>query len=201
MDAIDHRHPALCQTQRGPIPIVALFAFFLLSMACPSTKPAEEDATRTTTAPQDSRRIGKMAEQSITLPTPGDIARLSTQRAVVEAYLTPEDRETKYRKAAGKLGLLRALLEAKVFKPDQTYELQCMGIVLGDAFVEELGLEWVIVEDEFGRDPAVRLPGTSTLLFPLTMISKRVETGKEIDVFDIFNWAAAQVDKTKTTPQ
>ncbi|WP_143154149.1 DUF3806 domain-containing protein [Rhodanobacter sp. OK091] len=31
--------------------------------------------------------------------------------------------------------------------------------------------------DEYGRDPVPRLPGTSVLLFPLTMISRRVERG------------------------
>jgi hypothetical protein len=28
------------------------------------------------------------------------------------------------------------------------------------------------------------------LVFPLTMISKRVEAGQAVDVFDLFNWAA-----------
>ena len=67
-------------------------------------------------------------------------------------------------------------------------------MLLGDAFVLELGMEWVTVEDEHGRDPAVRVPGTSTLLFPLTMISKRVERGEAVDVFDLFNGIAARVD-------
>ena len=30
-----------------------------------------------------------------------------------------------------------------------------MGVVLGDAFVQELGLRWVIVEDQYGRDPGL----------------------------------------------
>jgi len=28
------------------------------------------------------------------------------------------------------------------------------------------------------------------------MISKRVERGEKVDVFDLFNWAAGQVDKS-----
>jgi hypothetical protein len=47
--------------------------------------------------------------------------------------------------------------------------------VLGDVFVQEMKMEWVMVEDYSGRDPAVRLPGTTIILFPLTMISKRIE--------------------------
>jgi hypothetical protein len=129
-----------------------------------------------------------------------DKARLISQRAVVEKYLgdNPENL-TKYKTAAGKLGLLRALLQGNVFKPTQTYELQCMGIVLGDVFVQELGLEWRAVEDEFGRDPCVQLCGTTIILFPLTMISKRIEKGEVVDVFDLFNGMANEIEKLKKT--
>lgn len=58
-------------------------------------------------------------------------------------------------------------------------------------------MEWVIVEDEYGGDPAVRLPGTSVILFPLTMISKRVERGDKVDVFDLFNGVAAQIENIR----
>jgi hypothetical protein len=58
-------------------------------------------------------------------------------------------------------------------------------------------VEWVMVEDAFGRDPAVRLPGTTILLFPLTMISKRIERGEAVDVVALFNGIAAQVDQLR----
>src|SRR5258706_7581618 len=81
------------------------------------------------------------APQKVSLPSIADLEWLATQRAVVEKYLGDDDARTKYTKPAGKLGLLRALLTQKVFKPTQTHELQCMGIVLGDTFVQELGME------------------------------------------------------------
>jgi hypothetical protein len=56
-------------------------------------------------------------------------------------------------------------------------------------------MEWVMVEDEHGRDPAVRLPSTSIIFFPLTMISKRIERGEKVDVFDLFNGVAAKVEE------
>jgi len=138
--------------------------------------------------------------QKIEAPNSEDDARLVSQRAIVEKYLgdDPENLR-KYQTAAGKLGLLRALIQGNVFKPTQTYELQCMGIVLGDVFVQELGLEWRTVEDEFGRDPCVQLRGTTIILFPLTMISKRIERGETVDVFDLFNGMAGEVEKLKKT--
>ena len=52
-----------------------------------------------------------------------------------------------------------------------------------------------MVEDEHGRDPAVRMPKTSIILYPLTMISKRIERGDQVDVFELFNGLAAQVEE------
>ncbi len=139
-----------------------------------------------------------MSEQRFSSLTAEDAERLDTQRARITQYLRDEDR-SKYATAAGKLGLIRALLEAGVFAADDTWELQCLGIVLGDAFVQDLGVEWVMVEDEHGRDPALALPGTSVHLFPLTMISKRIERGEVVDVFQLFNAVAADVDRFRAS--
>ena len=57
-----------------------------------------------------------------------------------------------------------------------------------------------MVEDEYGRDPCLVVDGTSIMLFPLTMISKRIERGEEVDVFDIFNALADDVEKLKAAP-
>jgi hypothetical protein len=135
------------------------------------------------------------SRQTIRPLTVEDEEELRQQRAVVEKYLGDETSREKYKKAAGKLGLIRGLLANDVFKTNQTYELQCLGVVLGDAFVQELKMEWVIVEDEYGRSPAVRVPGTTILLSPITMISKRVGNGEKVDVFDMFNWAAEKISE------
>ena len=135
------------------------------------------------------------AEQKIMNLTGQDQARLNEQRAIVEKYLSKEDLETKYKTPAGKLDTLRALLEANVFNKSQTYELQSMGVVLGDTFVQEMGFHWVIVEDEYGRDPAIKYKETSIILYPLTMISKRIENGESVDVFEMFNGTAAKVEE------
>ena len=83
---------------------------------------------------------------------------------------------------------------ARVFGPDQTYELQSMGVVLGDVFVQDMGFHWIVVEDESSRDPAVQYKNTSIILYPLTMISKRIERGEEVDVFELYNGVAAEAE-------
>ena len=141
--------------------------------------------------------MGQPVEQRVTAPTPEDLDRLRAQRAVIEQFIDESSLE-RYATSAGKLGAIRALLDAEVFRPDQTYELQCLGIVLGDALAQELGMEWVTVEDAHGRDPAVQIPNTTIILFPLTMISKRVERGEKVDVFDLFNGLSAQVARLRS---
>lgn len=131
-----------------------------------------------------------MADQTILPLTESDLNRLEEQRAVVTRHLSEGSLEN-YKTAAGKLGTLRALLNAKVFTPEHTYELQSMGVVLGDVFVQDMGFHWIVVQDEYGRDPAIKYQGTSVLVFPLTMISKRVERGETVDVFDLYNGVAA----------
>jgi hypothetical protein len=135
--------------------------------------------------------------QKITQLTEADQKRLREQRAVVERCLADEDSREKYKTAAGKLGTIRSILQSKVFKPEQTYQLQCLGIVFGDALVQDQKLEWIMVEDQYGNDPAVRVPGTTIILFPLTTISKRVERGEEVDVFNLYNSAVAKVDELR----
>ncbi|HUG66484.1 MAG TPA: DUF3806 domain-containing protein [Pirellulaceae bacterium] len=139
--------------------------------------------------------MANQPEQKITALTEADQTRLRDQRGIVERYLGNEDSKQKYKSAAGKLGTIRAILQGDVFKREQTYELQCLGIVLGDALVQEMGMEWIMVEDEYGRDPAIQMPKTTIILYPMTMISKRIERGENVDVFELFNSVAVQVEE------
>jgi len=99
----------------------------------------------------------------------------------------------KYADLQGKLSLLDAILSNGWVNAEETLKLQCLGITFGDALSQHLGLSWVIVEDSYGRDPALSLTGTTVLIFPQTMISKRVEDGEAVDVFDLFNGTCTAV--------
>lgn len=128
-----------------------------------------------------------------------DLTNVETGRAWVRDHFTPEARH-KYDQLAEKLRLLQAILDAGWIESTETAKLQCLGITLGDALVQELGMKWVMVEDEDGRDPAIRLPGTTVILFPLTMISKRVERGEAVDVADLFARVAARARELAQNP-
>jgi len=81
-----------------------------------------------------------------------------------------------YDDVSGKLRLIQTILDNGWISKDETWKLQPLGVAFGDALEQEVAeLSWVVVEDEFGRDPALRWLDTTRLTFPLTAISKRVE--------------------------
>jgi len=82
----------------------------------------------------------------------------------------------------GDLTTLQRLVDKPAFRSDETYMLQSLGVVLGQALAAHPDLAWVTVQDEYGTDLALRFRSSSILVFPVTMISKRVEDGREVDV-------------------
>jgi len=58
-------------------------------------------------------------------------------------------------------------------------------------------LTWAAVQDNYGRDPALTLEGTSIRVFPLTSISKRVERGEEVDVYVLFDEACGTIGRLR----
>ena len=125
-----------------------------------------------------------------------DIADLAAKRTwVCEHY--DEAARHKYDTLGEKLRLVDAILRNKWIAPGETLKLQCLGVTFGDALAQKLGLTWVAVEDQYGRDPALILHGTSILMFPLTSISKRIEQGEEVEVYKLFEDACSTIDRLR----
>jgi hypothetical protein len=74
-------------------------------------------------------------------------------------------------------------------RPDQTRELQAMGVIMGDLLAADLGLHWVIYEDRMGRSRALRYKQSDDYLFPMTMISRRQEADNHTPVTAIYQKA------------
>jgi hypothetical protein len=86
------------------------------------------------------------------------------------------------------LDVIQAILDSGELEPDQTYELQSLGVVFGSALVSAVdGLDWAIVHDEYGSDPTLRYRNTTLCINVLTTISKRVEDGQSVDVRELFD--------------
>ena len=100
--------------------------------------------------------------------------------------------------AVADLDLIQAVLDAKVIGAEATYSLQALGIAFGKVFVENNEFyDWWMVEDEYGRDPAIRFKETTLLVFPQTMISKRVEDGQHVAVREMYESLRDQLEEIR----
>jgi len=137
----------------------------------------------------DGMRFGPMG--------PGDLRKSEQQREVVANLCrrhlgTPLEGES-----LSDLRLLQRLIDERVIAPEQVYELQALGVVLGDVMAATLGLHWVAVDDEFGHSRALRWRQSDRVFFPVTMISKRVEAGLEVDVKGLYEKTRRAVEKLR----
>ena len=87
------------------------------------------------------------------------------------------------------LELLQLLLDRRLVRPEQTRELQAMGVIMGDLLARELDMHWVVYEDALGRSRALRYRDTDNYLFPMTMISRRREADNRTPVTEIYRKA------------
>lgn len=91
------------------------------------------------------------------------------------------------------LELLQRIIYRGLVKQKDKEGLQALGAVLGNVMVSELDLEWKTYEDELGKSRAACIPETRECLFPITMLSRRMEVGLLPDVNRIFNDVADMV--------
>jgi hypothetical protein len=125
---------------------------------------------------------GPPAASKFTELAKDDVARLEKQRALVAATAKERYGTSALTKTKADVAVLQRLLDDRAFSKNQTYELQCLGVVLGDVLASEFPLRWVMVTDEYGTDPTLRFRDTTIQINALTMISKRVERDETVDV-------------------
>ena len=133
-------------------------------------------------------------EQTIHPPTPEDI------NAIARKFVHADEvvRQATGSSLSGSetdLTAIQEVLDSKTIEPEATYSLQALGIAFGKVFVENHeGYDWWMVEDEYGRDPAIRYKETTLLIFPQTMISKRIEDGKVVDIHAMYEGLQEHVE-------
>jgi hypothetical protein len=116
-------------------------------------------------------------------PEEGD--RIEAAREWIKGHFN-HDPDDCYAPLDGKIFVIDAILKNGWVSEGETWKLQALGIAFGDAVAQSLMLDWVSVDNELGCDPALNWPGTSIYSYPMTMISKRIERGEHIDIYELF---------------
>lgn len=86
------------------------------------------------------------------------------------------------------LELIQRIIDEGLIEKEETLELQALGVILGDAYVDrERSLVWQVYMDELGQSHAVCVKNSDHCLFPLTMLSRRMEVGIKPDIDRIYD--------------
>lgn len=85
--------------------------------------------------------------------------------------------------------LLQRLLDERRVSNQDIKTLQAMGIIFGDIIAKEQALQWTIYIDKYGRSRALAIPKQRDVLFPVTMISRRVQSGASVNIEELYQKA------------
>lgn len=88
------------------------------------------------------------------------------------------------------IALLQRVIYKGLIKQEDSLTLQALGAVLGNIMVKEFGMQWMIYEDGNGRSRAVCAPVSQECLFPVTMLSRRMEVGLLPNVQELYDYSA-----------
>lgn len=124
-----------------------------------------------------------------------DSTRLEQQRGIVAAAAKQRYGTPILTRTISDLPILQRLIDDKAFSKRQTYELQSLGVTFGDVLTSELPLRWVMVTDEYGTDPTLRLKDTSVQINALTMISKRIEKDEGVNLSELLRITREQLTR------
>ena len=97
---------------------------------------------------------------------------------------------TQVRQNLDDLDLLQKIVDRGLIPQNDTQDLQAMGAVLGNVMIADIpALEWKVYEDSLGRSRALCVKGMRECLFPITMLSRRMEKGLKPDVKRVYEEA------------
>lgn len=66
-------------------------------------------------------------------------------------------------------------------------DLQCLGVPFGQVIINsQPHFKWWMLEDDLGITPCIRYRQTDLVIFPLTLISKRIEQDEPVDVSALY---------------
>lgn len=129
--------------------------------------------------------------------TDDDVARLAEQ-CLVASNLSLEASERRLDQSLDDLASLQSVVDSGLVEPSETYVLQCLGVAFGCVLARAIDdLDWVIVNDEYGRDPTLRLGSSSIQINCLTMIAKRVESGSTVDIEALYDRVVEHIDELR----
>jgi hypothetical protein len=80
------------------------------------------------------------------------------------------------------LFVLQEVVQGGPYSDDPMGEVIALGTALGDVIANSSGMSWIRYSDEEGVDLALRYENTSIVVFPRSMILKRIERDERLEI-------------------
>lgn len=130
-------------------------------------------------------------QQQIEQPTEQDMERIATLLAYsgqLSMDITGQALDSSTNDLPRLQQISSTLLEIEEAEQEQRrLAFQAVGISFGQVFAtENSDYDWWMVNDEEGRDPCLRYRESDLLVFPQTLISRRVEEGESFNINDLY---------------
>jgi len=143
------------------------------------------------TLAQGQKPVVKRAKIARLVPV--EVNQLKAQERVID-QLARRHLGTQIHHDMRDLDMLQGIIDGKVIGADESAKLQAMGVVLGNLLEKNLNLDWMSYEDEVGYSRALCVTGTQHCLFPITMLSRRLEVGLDVNVKNVYSNAVELID-------
>jgi hypothetical protein len=140
---------------------------------------------------------GDQMVQSIRVATEADRNRISAQAAAVLGMLRSRYGDAQLCHTEDDLRWLQRLQDDGELRAAQEQELEAVGIVFGEVLAARTSLRWITVEWQGERALGLQYPNTTVIVFPNTMIAKRVNRGERVEFESLFRSTVAQVEQMK----
>jgi hypothetical protein len=140
-------------------------------------------------------------EETIQAATPADHSRISTHEEVVLKILRSRYGDVQLGHTEDDLNLLQRLSDDGALRSGQDADLESVGIVFGQVLSSTMRLQWITVEWQGERTLALQYPNTTVILYPGSMVTKRVNRGERLEFTTLFRALVKQVEKMKDDPE
>jgi len=112
--------------------------------------------------------------------------------------LVKEDYGYKLDQSIDDLEYLQRVVDDESIDAQDRYATECLGVAFGRVLAtNEEGMDWWVVEDDYGRDIVIRYKHTSLQIDAMHLIGKRLEDGIRVNVRELYDSLMDRVTEIK----
>ena len=188
----------LSQVRASYMSYWVILILFWTPLLCGQEESGEEHREKITVTPDELTNYPFEIEEpsfSANDLTVGQIQIMNFQRRSAKDIIARQLGILSIRGNKNDLSAFQQLVDRRILRDNQVEEWQWIGVLFGDVLANEFHMSWVRFEDERGFNKALRWRETGNFFFPVTMLSKRVRFGEEINFQKIYDELALDIER------